>query len=52
MKESQLNQLYEHIRMFQYTTKEECQLIQNSVTVDFQIKPSDLMHFGWNIDNI
>lgn len=51
MKENQLNQLYEHIRMFQYATEEVCQQIQNPVTVDSQIKPIDLMHFGWNIGN-
>lgn len=51
MKESQLIQLYEHIRMFQFATEEECEQIQNPVKVDFQIKPIDLMHFGWNIGN-
>ncbi|MBT9906158.1 hypothetical protein GPL10_10260 [Bacteroides fragilis] len=51
MKENQFNQLYEHIRMFQYVTEEECQLIQNPVTIDSQIKSIDLMHFGWNIGN-
>ncbi|MFV0586643.1 mobilization protein [Bacteroides reticulotermitis] len=51
MKENQLNQLYEHIRLFQYATEEECQQIQNPVTIDSQIKSIDLMHFGWNIGN-
>lgn len=37
--------------MFQYVTEEECQLIQNPVTIDSQIKSIDLMHFGWNIGN-
>lgn len=51
MKESQLNQLYEHIRMFQYATEDECKEIQDPVKVDSQIKPIDVMHFGWNIGN-
>lgn len=51
MKESQLSQLYEHIRFFQFATEEECKEIQNPVKVDSQIKPIDVMHFGWNIGN-
>ena len=51
MTEKDLEQLCEHIRFFQFATEEECKQIQNPVTVDSQIKPIDLMHFGWNIGN-
>lgn len=49
--ESELQQLCEHIRFFQYATENECKLIKTPVTVDATLKSIDLMHFGWNIGN-
>lgn len=51
MTESELQQLYEHIRFFQHATEDECRQIKTSVTVDTKLKSIDLMHFGWNIGN-
>lgn len=49
--ESELQQLCEHIRFFQYATENECKQIKTPVTVDATLKSIDLMHFGWNIGN-
>lgn len=49
--ESELQQLCEHIRFFQYATENECKQIKMPVTVDATLKSIDLMHFGWNIGN-
>lgn len=51
MTESKLQQLYEHIRFFQFATEKECGQINTPVTVDAKLKSIDLMHFGWNIGN-
>lgn len=51
MTESDLQQLYEHIRIFQFATEKECEQINTPVTVDAKLKSIDLMHFGWNIGN-
>lgn len=48
---SELQQLCEHIRFFQYATENECKQIKMPVTVDATLKSIDLMHFGWNIGN-
>jgi len=52
MTESELQQLYEHIRFFQFATEKECGQINTPVTVDAKLKSIDLMHFGWNIGNV
>lgn len=49
--ESELHQLCEHIRFFQYATENECKQIKTPVTVDATLKSIDLMHLGWNIGN-
>ncbi|MEY8488449.1 hypothetical protein [uncultured Parabacteroides sp.] len=49
--ESELQQLYEHIRFFQSATEEECEQLSSPVVVDAKLKSIDLMHFGWNIGN-
>ena len=49
MTESELQQLYKHIRFFQSATEQECEQISNPVVVDSKLKSIDLMHFGWNI---
>lgn len=49
--ESELQQLCEHIRFFQYATENEYKQIKIPVTVDATLKSIDLMHFGWNIGN-
>lgn len=49
--ESELQQLCEHIRFFQFATEKECEQISTPVTVDATLKSIDLMHFGWNIGN-
>lgn len=51
MNESELQQLYEHIRFFQSATEEECEQLSSPVVVDAKLKSIDLMHFGWNIGN-
>ena len=51
MTESELQQLYEHIRFFQSATEQDCEQIKTPVTVDAKLKSIDLMHFGWNIGN-
>ncbi len=51
MPERELQQLYEHIRFFQFATEKECEQIKTPVTVNPQLKSIDLMHFGWNIGN-
>lgn len=51
MSEKDLQQLYEHIRAFQFATEQECKQIKTPVTVDAKLKSIDLMHFGWNIGN-
>ena len=51
MTESELQQLYKHIRFFQSATEQECEQISNPVVVDSKLKSIDLMHFGWNIGN-
>ena len=51
MTESELQQLYEHIRFFQSATEEECEQLSSPVVVDAKLKSIDLMHFGWNIGN-
>lgn len=49
--ESELQQLCEHIRFFQYATENEYKQIKIPVAVDATLKSIDLMHFGWNIGN-
>ena len=49
--ESELQQLCEHIRFFQYVTENEYKQIKIPVAVDATLKSIDLMHFGWNIGN-
>ncbi|MDD3038116.1 hypothetical protein [Bacteroides sp.] len=51
MTESELQQLYEHIRFFQSATEQECEQLSNPVAIDAKLKSIDLMHFGWNIGN-
>lgn len=51
MTESELQQLCEHIRFFQFATEKECEQISTPVTVDAKLKSIDLMHLGWNIGN-
>lgn len=51
VEESEMQQLYAHIRSFQYATEKECNKINSPVTVNSKLKPIDLMHFGWNIGN-
>lgn len=51
MTESDLQQLCEHIRSFQFATEKECEQINTPVIVDAKLKSIDLMHFGWNIGN-
>ena len=51
MTEKDLQQLCEHIRAFQFATKQECEQIKTPVTVDTKLKSIDLMHFGWNVGN-
>ena len=49
--ESELQQLCEHIRFFQYATENEYKQIKIPIAVDATLKSIDLMHFGWNIGN-
>lgn len=49
--ESELQQLCEHIRFFQYATENEYKQIKIPAAVDATLKSIDLMHFGWNIGN-
>lgn len=49
--ESELQQLCEYIRFFQYATENEYKQIKIPVAVDATLKSIDLMHFGWNIGN-
>lgn len=49
--ESELQQLCEHIRFFQYATENEYKQIKIPVAIDATLKSIDLMHFGWNIGN-
>lgn len=49
--ESELQQLCEHIRFFQYATENEYKQIKRPIAVDATLKSIDLMHFGWNIGN-
>lgn len=51
MTESELQQLYKHIRFFQSATEQQCEQISSPVGVDSKLKSIDLMHFGWNIGN-
>lgn len=51
MTESELQQLCEHIRFFQYATEKECDQIKTPVAIDTKLKSIDLMHFGWNVGN-
>ena len=49
--ESELQQLCEHIRFFQYATENEYKQIKTPIAIDATLKSIDLMHFGWNIGN-
>lgn len=49
--EGDMQTLCEHIRLFQFATEDECDKIESSVMVNSNLRPIDLMHFGWNIGN-
>lgn len=51
LNETDLKILCKHIRIFQFATLEECEMITASINVSQQLKSIDIMHFGWNIGN-